>query len=46
MPTQGTYEIELDESTLPEGIKLAEGQEKQIEALYVEVDLKTKEMKI
>jgi branched-chain amino acid transport system permease protein len=27
VPTQGTYEIELDESTLPEGIKLAEGQE-------------------
>ena len=26
-PTQGTYEVELDESTLPEGIKLAEGQE-------------------
>ncbi|WP_247048603.1 branched-chain amino acid ABC transporter permease [Arthrobacter rhizosphaerae] len=27
VPTQGTYEVELDESTLPEGIKLAEGQE-------------------
>lgn len=27
VPVQGTYEIELDESTLPEGIKLAEGQE-------------------
>jgi branched-chain amino acid transport system permease protein len=27
VPTQGTYEIELDESTLPEGIKLAAGQE-------------------
>jgi branched-chain amino acid transport system permease protein len=27
VPTQGTYEIELDESTLPEGIKLADGQE-------------------
>ena len=26
VPTQGTYEIQLDESTLPEGIKLAEGQ--------------------
>ena len=26
VPTQGTYEVELDESTLPEGIKLAEGQ--------------------
>nr|WP_083706427.1 MULTISPECIES: branched-chain amino acid ABC transporter permease [Arthrobacter] len=26
VPTQGTYEIELDESTLPEGITLAEGQ--------------------
>ncbi|MET4589983.1 branched-chain amino acid ABC transporter permease [Arthrobacter sp. 754] len=27
VPVQGTYEIELDESTLPEGIKLADGQE-------------------
>ncbi|MEW9872449.1 branched-chain amino acid ABC transporter permease [Arthrobacter sp. S39] len=27
VPEQGTYEIELDESTLPEGIKLADGQE-------------------
>ncbi|MCU1561777.1 MAG: branched-chain amino acid transporter permease [Arthrobacter sp.] len=27
VPTQGTYEVELDESTLPEGIRLAEGQE-------------------
>jgi branched-subunit amino acid ABC-type transport system permease component len=27
VPTQGTYEVELDESTLPEGIKLADGQE-------------------
>jgi branched-chain amino acid transport system permease protein len=27
VPVQGTYEVELDESTLPEGIKLAEGQE-------------------
>ena len=27
VPTQGTYEVKLDESTLPEGIKLAEGQE-------------------
>ena len=27
VPAQGTYEVELDESTLPEGIKLAEGQE-------------------
>lgn len=27
VPTQGTYEVELDESTLPDGIKLAEGQE-------------------
>lgn len=27
VPQQGTYEIELDESTLPEGIKLADGQE-------------------
>jgi branched-chain amino acid transport system permease protein len=27
VPTQGTYEVELDESTLPQGIKLAEGQE-------------------
>jgi branched-subunit amino acid ABC-type transport system permease component len=26
VPTQGSYEVELDESTLPEGIKLAEGQ--------------------
>ncbi|MFF2318936.1 branched-chain amino acid ABC transporter permease [Arthrobacter sp. NPDC058097] len=26
VPKQGTYEIQLDESTLPEGIKLAEGQ--------------------
>lgn len=27
VPVQGTYEVELDESTLPEGIKLADGQE-------------------
>jgi branched-chain amino acid transport system permease protein len=27
VPAQGTYEVELDESTLPEGIRLAEGQE-------------------
>jgi len=27
VPTQGTYEVKLDESTLPQGIKLAEGQE-------------------
>ncbi|MEE2570846.1 branched-chain amino acid ABC transporter permease [Pseudarthrobacter sp. J64] len=27
VPAQGTYEVELDESTLPDGIKLAEGQE-------------------
>ncbi|MDR7161216.1 branched-chain amino acid transport system permease protein [Arthrobacter sp. BE255] len=27
VPEQGTYEIELDESTLPEGIKLADGQD-------------------
>ena len=27
VPTRGTYEIELDTSTLPEGITLAEGQE-------------------
>src|SRR6476620_5488096 len=27
VPTQGTYEVKLDESTLPKGIKLAEGQE-------------------
>ncbi|MCU1517855.1 MAG: branched-chain amino acid transporter permease [Pseudarthrobacter sp.] len=27
VPQQGTYEVELDESTLPEGIKLADGQE-------------------
>ena len=27
VPVQGTYEIELDESTLPDGIKLADGQE-------------------
>ncbi|MBT2515137.1 branched-chain amino acid ABC transporter permease [Arthrobacter sp. ISL-30] len=27
VPTQGTYEVELDTSTLPEGITLAEGQE-------------------
>ena len=27
VPTQGTYQVELDESTLPEGIQLAEGQE-------------------
>ncbi|WP_180987220.1 branched-chain amino acid ABC transporter permease [Arthrobacter sp. AFG20] len=26
VPTQGAWEIELDESTLPEGIKLADGQ--------------------
>jgi branched-chain amino acid transport system permease protein len=26
VPAQGTYEVELDESTLPEGIQLAEGQ--------------------
>jgi branched-subunit amino acid ABC-type transport system permease component len=26
VPSQGSYEVELDESTLPEGIKLAEGQ--------------------
>ncbi|MFP3463276.1 branched-chain amino acid ABC transporter permease [Arthrobacter globiformis] len=27
VPQQGTYEIQLDESTLPKGIKLAEGQQ-------------------
>ncbi|GAB4099031.1 branched-chain amino acid ABC transporter permease [Sinomonas halotolerans] len=27
VPTQGTYQLELDESTLPEGVALAEGQE-------------------
>jgi branched-subunit amino acid ABC-type transport system permease component len=27
VPEKGTYEIELDEATLPEGVKLAEGQE-------------------
>ncbi|CAM3166912.1 branched-chain amino acid ABC transporter permease [Arthrobacter ulcerisalmonis] len=27
VPDQGTYTVELDESTLPEGIKLADGQE-------------------
>lgn len=27
VPTQGTYVVKLDESTLPQGIKLAEGQE-------------------
>lgn len=27
VPEKGTYEIELDESTLPDGVKLAEGQE-------------------
>lgn len=27
VPTQGTYTLELDESTLPDGIRLAEGQE-------------------
>lgn len=27
VPTQGTYEVKLDESTLPQGIKLAQGQE-------------------
>ncbi|XAS67993.1 branched-chain amino acid ABC transporter permease [Micrococcaceae bacterium Sec5.7] len=27
VPVQGTYEVELDESTLPEGVKLADGQE-------------------
>ncbi len=27
VPVQGTYEVELDESTLPDGIKLADGQE-------------------
>lgn len=27
VPTQGTYVVKLDESTLPKGIKLAEGQE-------------------
>lgn len=27
VPEQGTYTVELDESTLPEGIKLADGQE-------------------
>ncbi len=27
VPQSGTYEIELDEGTLPEGIKLADGQE-------------------
>jgi branched-chain amino acid transport system permease protein len=26
VPSQGTYEVKLDESTLPQGIKLAEGQ--------------------
>lgn len=27
VPVQGTYKVELDESTLPDGIKLADGQE-------------------
>ena len=27
VPEKGTYEIELDESTLPEGVKLADGQD-------------------
>lgn len=27
VPTQGTYQVELDTSTLPDGIKLADGQE-------------------
>ena len=27
VPEKGTYEIELDEATLPEGVKLADGQE-------------------
>lgn len=27
VPTQGTYKVEVDTSTLPQGIKLAEGQE-------------------
>ncbi len=27
MPKSGTYQVELDESTLPEGVALAEGQE-------------------
>ena len=34
MPTQGTYDVELDESTLPEGIKLAEGQENPREVTF------------
>ena len=27
VPTQGTYTLELDESTLPDGVRLADGQE-------------------
>ena len=34
VPTQGTYVVELDESTLPEGIKLAEGQENPREVTF------------
>ena len=34
MPTQGTYVVELDESTLPEGIKLADGQENPREVTF------------
>ncbi|HJW00301.1 MAG TPA: branched-chain amino acid ABC transporter permease [Arthrobacter sp.] len=34
VPEQGTYEIELDESTLPDGIKLADGQENPRKATF------------
>jgi branched-subunit amino acid ABC-type transport system permease component len=34
VPQQGTYTVELDESTLPEGITLAEGQENPREVTF------------
>lgn len=34
VPEQGTYTVELDESTLPEGITLAEGQENPREVTF------------
>ncbi len=34
VPEKGTYKVELDESTLPEGIKLADGQENPRDVVF------------
>ncbi|WP_307794337.1 branched-chain amino acid ABC transporter permease [Arthrobacter cavernae] len=41
VPKKGTYEVQLDESTLPEGIKLAEGQENPRNVVFGETSTQT-----